>query len=417
MKERNCLWVLLVIVSLLFWAGCSKKDSAGASQKGEKAMVTLSPVKTEDVQREIDVIGTLYGEEEATISAKVSGRVQRIEKDLGDRVEAGGTLARIDPVDYELQLAQKETAFQSALAKIGLDKLPGDEFDPSTVPTVVKAKAQAENAQAKLNRGKQLVEQTPPLMSEQDYADLETASRVAKGSLDVELLTVKSLLAEARSSKSEIDAAKQKVADAVIRVPTVAKSYVVGARMVSAGEYVREGDKMFKVVANNPMKYTAQVPERYMAQTVTGQKVIVSIASRPETFEGTITRISPQVDTGTRMYQIEVSVDNASGLLASGSFARGRILTRMDRGVKFVPLDAIVSFIGSTKVFAVKDGKAVEIQVETGVRDGSYMEVQGEMEGVDEVVTMGVTKISAGTPVTVKQEKVEVDPNVANDGK
>lgn len=401
MKDRGWLWIVPVI-AMLFLAGCSKKAGAGDGPKADKIKVTLVPVRLQDVQREINAVGTLYGDEEATISAKVSGRVQKVDKDLGDKVGPGEALAEIDPVDYELLLAQKDTAYQSALAKLGLDALPGADFDPNTVPTVSKARSQMENTLARMNRAKQLFEQTPPLMSAQDYADLETAYRVARGSLDVELLTVKSLLAEARSRKSEIDAARQKVADAVVRAPGNA-NYMVGARMISAGEYVKEGDKMFRLVVSNPMKYRAQVPERYMAQTKVGQTVEVAVTARPETFKGTITRISPQVDVATRMYQIEATVDNASGLLTSGSFARGRILIRKDANVRFVPMDAVVTFVGATKVFTVRDGKAVEIPVETGVRQGTDIEVRGDLDGVEQVVTTGATRLSGEMPVAVKE--------------
>jgi len=397
---------ITMAAALLLPAGCSKKTGAGAGAKADKLTVALAPIQMQDVQREINAVGTLYGEEEATISAKVSGRVLKIDKDLGDKVAAGEALAEIDPVDYELQLTQKETAYQSALAKLGLENIPGPDFDPNGVPTVSKARSQMDNAFARMNRGKQLFEQTPPLMSAQDYSDLETAYRVAKGSLDVELLTVKSLLAEARSRRSEIDAAKQKVADAVVRAPTAA-NYVVGARMVSAGEYVKEGDRMFRVVANNPMKYRAQVPERYMSQTQVGQSVEIGVTARPEVFSGVITRISPQVDVATRMYQVEATVDNAAGLLTSGSFARGRILVRKDTNVRFVPMDAVVTFVGATKVFAVQGGKAVEIPVETGVRQGNFIEVRGQLDGIEEVVTTGATRLSDGMPVTARSVSPE----------
>jgi RND family efflux transporter MFP subunit len=403
MEER--IWVKFVALALAaaVVGGCSKSDDKAGKGKAESITVTLAPVQVRDVQRQISVVGTLYGAEEATISAKVGGRVLSIEKDLGDRVNADGILARIDPVDYELAVVQKETALLGTLARLGLEKLPDGTFDVNLVPTVVKAKSQVDNATGRLQRGKQLFQQTPPLMSEQEYADLDTAYRVAKGSLDVEVLTVKSLLAEAKMRKSELDSAKQKIADAVIRVPSAAASYVVGARMVSAGEYVREGDKMFKVVANNPMKYRAQVPERYMSETKAGQKVEVGVSARAEVFDGVVTRISPQIDVATRMYQLEATVDNASGLLTSGSFARGRILTKTESNVKFVPMDAVVTFVGTTKIFTVRDGKAAEILVETGVRQGMDIEVTGELDGVESVVTTGATRVSTGMPVTVKE--------------
>ena len=67
-------------------------------------------------------------------------------------------------------------------------------------PTYVRTTV-AENAEARFNRGKKLFESKPPLMSEQDFADLETALRVARSTYDVEMLTARALVAEAWSLK------------------------------------------------------------------------------------------------------------------------------------------------------------------------------------------------------------------------
>ena len=72
--------------------------------------------------------------------------------------------------------AARPAAFRRRLlARLGLDAMPGEDFDLSTVPTVQRAAAEENNSRAKFNRGKQLFEDDPPLISEQDYADLQTA--------------------------------------------------------------------------------------------------------------------------------------------------------------------------------------------------------------------------------------------------
>ena len=56
-----------------------------------------------------------------------------------------------------------------------------------------------------------------------------------------------------------------------------------------------------------------------------------------------------------------------------------------------MPQEAVVTFIGITKVFAIKEGKAVELRVSTGVQDGQSLEVTaaglsaGEQEGITRV--------------------------------
>ena len=139
------------------------------------------------------------------------------------------------------------------LAKLGLDRLPESEFDPGSVPTVQQAQATRENEKAKFNRGRQLHEQTPPLLSDQDFADLKTSYEVAESSAAVELLTAQSLLNQAQSLHAQANIAQQTLADTTVIAPdpsagqTVDRehTYAVAARMVSIGEYVQEARNSF----------------------------------------------------------------------------------------------------------------------------------------------------------------------------
>src|SRR5688500_17702310 len=194
---RQLTFVLAVAAALA--AGCGKESPAAQQQQAEAVPVSVALATVGSVQREVDIVGTLYGDEEATVSAKVPGRIMEILKDVGDRAAAGETLAQIEKTDYELAAAQKRMAMQAALAKLGLSEMPGESFDLKNVPTVERARLESENAKAKFNRAQQLFEQKPPLISEQDYADIKTAFEVAKSNYDVELLTARAQLAEARA--------------------------------------------------------------------------------------------------------------------------------------------------------------------------------------------------------------------------
>jgi membrane fusion protein (multidrug efflux system) len=285
------------------------------------------------------------------------------------------------------------------------------------VPTVERAKLQAANAEAKLRRAEQLYKQKPPLISEQDYQDIRTTFQVAQSDYDVALLTSKSLVAEAHSRKAELDQAVQRLDDATVRAPQkgddklrsatrpTQRGYAVAERIVSVGEYVQEGAALFRLVASDPIKYRARVPERFMSEVKVGQPAEVAVeayANRP--FTGRIARVSPQIDPDTRTFLVEVLIANGDGLLLPGAFARGQLMTHVDDAVVFVPEAAVVSFAGVNKVFTVKDGKAVELRIEPGMKRGGYVEVRtGLTPDVKQVVVTGVNKLATGTPVNVQQ--------------
>jgi membrane fusion protein, multidrug efflux system len=391
---------------LLALSACTRPaETKPADAAPERVVVTLAPLVSNDTERRVAVVGTIYGDEETTVSAKVAGRVQHIFKDMGDRCKGGEPLAQIEPTDYELERVKQEMAVKETLAKLGLTSEPEESFDPSALPTVKRAVLQAKNAEAKLGRARQLFEQKPPRISAQDFADLETAWQVAQSNSDVEVLTARSLLAEARSRRSSLELAAQRLKDTTINSPELTDgghSYAVTTRMVSVGEYLREGTAMFRLVDDRQVKYRASVPERYISELSVGQGVSVSVEAYEDEFHGTVVRIRPQVDPASRTFEIEVLIPNESGKLTPGAFARGSVLIGVDRSVTFAPEEAVVSFAGAKKVFSVQDGKAVEWSVTTGRRRPDQVEIVGGLPGVSEVVVTGMTRLAQGTPVEVK---------------
>ncbi|HYO07995.1 MAG TPA: efflux RND transporter periplasmic adaptor subunit [Tepidisphaeraceae bacterium] len=427
----------MLCASAVMVGGCGDEAASAKAQRPVEAVaVSVVSSRVGPVQREVAVTGTLYGDEEATVSAKVPGRVTQIFTDVGDRAAPGEPLAQIEKTDYELAAAQKQMAVQAALAKLGLTDMPSADLDLDKIPTVQRARLQAANAEAKFNRGKQLHDQAPPLISDQDFADLQTAFDVARSNYDVELLTARSLAADARAMRSDFDLEQQKLRDATVRAPGAAPAtttqpagaaaaagragagdnakgasdrskpqagkYAVGARLVSVGEYVREGTPLFRLVANDPIKFRPQVPEKYQGQVQVGQKVRVTVSAYPgAAFEGTVARISPQVDVASRSFQVEILVPNADGRLQAGAFANGAILTRTQADVTLVPVEAIVTFAGVSKVFSVADGKAIEHKIDVGQPVGDAVEVVRGFKGIAPLVASGKNRLASGVPVTV----------------
>lgn len=434
---RQVVVIAMLCASAVMVGGCGDEAASAKAQRPVEAVaVSVVSSRVGPVQREVAVTGTLYGDEEATVSAKVPGRVTQIFTDVGDRAAPGEPLAQIEKTDYELAAAQKQMAVQAALAKLGLTDMPSADLDLDKIPTVQRARLQAANAEAKFNRGKQLHDQAPPLISDQDFADLQTAFDVARSNYDVELLTARSLAADARAMRSDFDLEQQKLRDATVRAPGAAPAtttqpagaaaaagragagdnakgasdrskpqagkYAVGARLVSVGEYVREGTPLFRLVANDPIKFRPQVPEKYQGQVQVGQKVRVTVSAYPgAAFEGTVARISPQVDVASRSFQVEILVPNADGRLQAGAFANGAILTRTQADVTLVPVEAIVTFAGVSKVFSVADGKAIEHKIDVGQPVGDAVEVVRGFKGIAPLVASGKNRLASGVPVTV----------------
>jgi membrane fusion protein (multidrug efflux system) len=439
----RCFIALIAISSITTISGCDDADvvaEGAAGGKGERGLeavsVSLAKAEVRPVVRTVDVTGTLWGDQDITISAKVAGRVAEVFKDVGDRVAAGEVLVQLDKTDYELARRSKQLAVEELLARLGLSEFPGADFDATKVPTVRRANLQAQNAEARYNRGKQLHDQTPPLISDQDFADLATAWEVAKSGYDVELLTARSLLTEARSRQADLDIATQQLSDTTLKAPNVASpapspvtttttpkpvasstppsttspsSYGVASRLVSVGEYVREGTALYRLVADDPIKFRGYVPERFAGQIKPGQTVRLKVEAYPEPFTGVLARINPQVDPASRTFLVEAVVANPDRKLQPGAFARASVETRTESAT-FVPTAAVVTFAGSSKVFDVTpDGMAKEVLVEAvGQTTGDWVEVtragrdKKDKSPLGNVVVSGNNRLATGVPVKVE---------------
>src|SRR2546426_6125311 len=173
-----CLLVLVVGV-MLAPLGCSKRATAGSSKETDDPMparvaraVTVATVAERVMERTVAVIGSLNAYDEATLSVKVTGRLQTIDVDLGSVVRKGQLIAQVEPQDYELQLKQAEALLSQARARLGL-ALTGDDdkVDPDQTSTVKQAKARLDEARKNRDRIVQLNKQGILSESERETAD------------------------------------------------------------------------------------------------------------------------------------------------------------------------------------------------------------------------------------------------------
>lgn len=414
-RSHGPVWLGAALCVLASACSRSPEPAAKAGDKPAEVRVpvSLQKAQTKPVQRHIDVVGTLRGDEEAVISAKIPGKVVAMYKDIGDTVETSEVVAQLIQTDYLLNQREKAMAVRESLGKIGLKELPAEGYDPVDTPAVQRARLQAQNAKSRFERGRKLFEQEQPRISQQEFDDLRTAWEVAQNEVEMAILAARNTLDEARTRQAELDIASQRLADTQVKgpgliaskdpsVPARPRKYEVVERMASVGELVRELVPLYRVVDREVIKLRAMAAERYANQIKLGQVVKVSVEAHPDEFTGTVSRINPQIDPQSRSFLIEVQIANAEHKLMPGAFARARILTREDPAVVFVPLQSVVSFAGVNKVYTVADGKAKEIVVELGDRQGDWIEVTKPLTGEESVVVNGQTKLAMGTAVDVK---------------
>jgi len=338
-------------------AGAAAGASAAASQGAPKAggpsaaggpqgsvAVEASKVALQPMPQTITAVGSLRSDESITVRPEVAGRISAIAFQEGQRVAKGATLVRLDPAINAAEVQQ--------------------------------SRANLKLAQSKYDRAVDLAKSN--FISGQAKDEAENNLRVAEAGLQ---------LAEAKLAKMEIKAPF---------------SGIIGLRVVSVGDYVKEGADVVNLESIDPLKVDFRVPEIYMKQVQVGQSLQVQLDALPgKSFEGKVFAVNPLVDAAGRSIVIRAIVRNSDTSLRPGMFARVRLITKDEQSALVIPEQAVVPQGDEQYVFRVTDGRANRVKIDVGQRRDGMVQVVRGLEANDVVITAGQMKIRDGVPVTI----------------
>jgi RND family efflux transporter MFP subunit len=326
--------------------------------------------------------GTLAAEDQVVIGTKVPGRLADISIDMGTRVRRGHVVARLDASDYRLRVDQAEAALHQARARLGLPLGGTDErIDPEQTSIVRQARAVLEEAQLTRDRSAKLMDQNLIARAQLDTA--EANLKVAEGRYHDALEEVRNRQALLAQRRSELDLARQQLADTTMTSPI---DGAVAMKQASVGEYLAAGAPVATVVQIHPLRLRVNVPEREAVDVRTGQTVRLTVEGDPTVYQGRVVRLSPIVQEQSRTLSVEAEVPNERGVMKPGAFARAEVLTEASEPVIRVPTAALVTFAGIEKLLVVRQGKIVEVRVQTGRRANDSVEIVSGLKPGEQVV-------------------------------
>jgi membrane fusion protein, multidrug efflux system len=385
----------LAVLLALSAGACSRDRGVQAAEGQKPRAVRVEAAQVRDVRRQVDVVGTLAAREEVVVSAEVPGRVSRLVHDLGDRVAAGAPLLELDAEKLQYRADGQRATLEQARARYGASA-DGDLPPLDKVPTVVSTAAQMADAQQQLDRAKNLGSRN--LLSRSDLETAQTRFDTAKAAHDQALASARQLRADIEAQSSSLRLAQRELRDAVIRAPF---DGYVAERLVSPGQYVQPQAPVMRIVRLQPLKLTAEVPEKFAPWIETGRQMAVKVDAFPQqVFTGKVVRIAPGVNLKSRAFAIEGEVPNPDGKLKPGTFARVQITTdRVERAVT-IPVAAVQSRYGTNRVFVVKDGQIAGREIVLGDRLGDRVEVSQGLEAGTPIVAADVEQLADGMKVT-----------------
>ena len=347
-------------------AGVAQSDGAGGNRGGPA--ITLGANDVARVQREtleegVAITGDLNPIATVDVRARIEGDLVGVLVREGQRVREGQLLAR-------LESSEQESAHASAEAD--------------------QVAAQSELATAQWN-----LDQTAELyragaVSELDYKTAQQGVTTARARL--------------AAAQSRVRAASSLLRDTRVLAAT---SGVIARRHVDNGEHVSRGQELFTLVRSDVLELVAAVPARQANAVRIGQTVHFAAAGRD--FDGKVARVSPTVDPTTRSVAVYVQVPNASGSLRGGTFATGRVVSRVVPRALVVSTSAVRQSADNGRPFVYRiAGNVLDVaNVQLGVVDerAGLAEVLSGLSEGDRVVVGNVGTLGRGMQVIIAGEE------------
>lgn len=367
-------WILSVIILLLLGAwlisgtllpgsgsGSANNEASDAtsdtptdtSKTPPLAKVVVSPFETQTVTRTLSLYGRTAPDREAKLAAEVSGTVEQLLVQKGQRVKAGDPLVKLDKADRELQL-QRANA---------LLKVRNQEYSA---------------AQSLRKRG---------LQGEVAFSQAEAALIEAKA-------TVRSLQITLNNT--------------VIYAPFEG---IVEHLLVEKGDYLGIGDPVATIVDLDPLVISADVSERHIEKVYKGQLAYVELVSGLTT-EGKLRYRATVANETTNTYPIEIEIANPGMALTAGASANLELKLKDESAIKIPPSMLALDEAGNLGIKTLTDGdlvKFIPIAIVKVEPDGVWL--GGTAQHV-EVITVGQGFVRDGdTVIPVRQTAALTAPD------
>jgi RND family efflux transporter MFP subunit len=380
-------WVVLAAVAagvaaLFVWEPGRSEPTAQKRPDSRPTPVSAVAVEQGSLTERATYPGELDADA-AEVASGVSGRILAVNVRIGDRVEKGQELARIDAAELTRQRAEAVAAADAASA------------------AEARARVQLEAARRELERGQKLFDDRT--ISGQELDTLRSDAGAAEAA-------VQAAVAQKAQARARIGVLDQNIGETRIRAPFAG---TVAQRRYDPGTSVAAGTSVIRVVANKPLRVRFEVPEqdigRFGADTAfvvrappTGSREIV----------GHVTGLGTEVDRARRVVRVEGVIDDPPESWLPGMYAEVVAAQQIIEQATIVPAVALVSRLqegGAVQVgvFRPEGGEVTTarwVPVRVVAREGERVAVEAPLEQGAMVLVGGHADLAEGAPIAVSGE-------------
>ena len=397
-------------IAASFLVACAHPASAPVASA--PVSVTLAPLRYTQISTPIDLSGSLAAVQSVTVGAIAPGRVVRIDVRVGDVVRAGDIIAQVDDSASAAALAQARAASDAAIA--------GRSAGAFAIDSAASAAAAA-NAQLAAARSRDALAATTAArmasLYSQGAVSLQQRDQAASAAAEARAAVTASA-AGAAGARQSIGAAREQyraaaatatgaaagiaAAGVAVRDATLSAPFggTIVNKFVEPGAVVGPGSPIVTLQNARDLEVNVAVPDDAAAGLVPGTPIEVHVdAAGSAPIPARIRAIVASENPALRSSTLKIAVP-ARSALRPGMFARVTIVTRTHSGWT-APLGALAMRAGQSGIFAVHNGIATYVPVQTGATGPASIELLGFSGGATQVVVGGLERLTDGSRVTV----------------
>lgn len=273
----------------------------------------------------IEFSGPLVAPSTAIVRAKAGGTLLSLQVAEGSRVKAGQRLGTVDLAELTSRVAEREAMLESARAQL----------------------VQAERSHASNLR----------------LADQQFISPIA---LETSRSALDTARAQLRAAQAQLDTSRVGLRHAALVAPIAG---VVHKRHVVPGEKLSVEQPVLTIVDLAQLELAGSVGTHEVSRLAPGMPVQVRVEGHDTDVTGTLARIAPAAETGTRSIGVTIALANPKETLRAGQYALARVVLSDPVQRLTVPIAAIGTTSGQQHVWLIDNGVLVRRAVTTGRRD------------------------------------------------
>ena len=358
----------LILCTIFGLSACSQPeaDNTEASAPDAAMRVNVVAVGKQTATPTLHLTGTVAAKEDVAVGTALSGlKILEVNADVGQRVEKGQVLARLDSVNVQAALRQSEMALAKARSNLNARQ------------------AEWREAQATFNR----------------YRPLANEGAVTPQELDQQRLRL-----EIAQLQSQLTDSRHQRAKAEITAPV---SGIISQRAAEAGA-LTGSDALFHIIQDGEMELAANATADELSVLKTGMPAKVRVRGQHEPLSGSIRLISPQMDSGTRLGTVRIALEKQPAL-QNGAYGEADVQLPTQESSAALPVQA-VSFADDGQAFVMlvgADNRVKRQAVNIGRQNAEWVEIVSGVNAGARVVKNAAAFVSDGDliiPVTEPQK-------------